>query len=63
LRWLLEEKVTYAPIGLPDKLNQNKQEVQAKANFVETENKFAPFMVCEHCDKLVYAGVINSANG
>jgi len=51
LRWLLEKKVTYAHI--PAKLNRNKEEVQAKAIFAETENKYASFLVCEHCDKLV----------
>jgi len=37
--WLREKKTTYAPI--PDKLNGNKKEVQAKAIFVETENRLS----------------------
>ena len=34
-----KEGYTYAAI--PDKLNRNKEDVPAKAIFVETENKFA----------------------
>jgi len=34
-----KEGYTYAAI--PDKLNRNKEDVRAKAIFVETENKFA----------------------
>ena len=50
LCWLRDNKAVYAPI--PAKLNRNKEDVPAKAIFVETENKFAPFLVCEHCDKV-----------
>jgi len=50
LRLLREKKATCVPI--PAKLNRNKEEIPAKAIFVEPENKFAPFLTCEHCDKV-----------
>jgi hypothetical protein len=50
LLWLREKKAVYAPI--PARLNRNKDDVSAKAIFVETENRFAPFLVCEHCEKV-----------
>ena len=50
LLWLREKKATYVPI--PDKLNRNKEEIPAKAIFIETGNKFAPFWVCQHCNKV-----------
>jgi len=50
LLWLREKKAIYAPI--PAKLNRNKEELSVKAIFVETENKFAPFLVCGDCEKV-----------
>jgi len=50
LLWLREQKAIYAPI--PAKLNRNKEELSVKAIFVETENKFAPFLVCGDCEKV-----------
>jgi len=47
LLWLREKK---API--PAKLNRNKEELSVKAIFVETENKFALFLVCGDCEKV-----------
>ena len=40
----------YAPV--PSKLNRNKEDVPAKAIFVDTEDKFAPFLACENCEKV-----------
>lgn len=58
--WLREKKATYVPI--PAQLNRNKEDVRAKAIYVETESKFAPFLMCEHCDKL-FAWYKQQSNG